>query len=577
MRAATGLTLLRHYDRRWLRGDLLAGVTVAAYLVPQVMAYAAVAGLPPIAGLWAAMAALVAYAVLGTSRRLSVGPESTTALLTAVAIGPLAGGDARRYAALAAVLAVMMGLVCLLAWLAHLGFLADALSRPVLVGYMAGVAVLMVVSQLHTLTGVSVDGDSFVSDIGSFARHLHEMRPATPLLAFAILVFLLVVGRLAPRAPVPLLGVAVAVIAASALGLEDSGVELVGSVPSGLPAMTFGLTMGDIRDLVFPALGLAVVGYSDNILTGRAFADRHHEQIDAEQELLALGVANIAAGAVHGLPVSSSGSRTAIADAVGARSQLSSLVTVSMVGLTLVLLGRVLADFPKAALGALVVWAAIRLVDVAEFRRIGRFRRTELALALGTTVSVLFFNVLVGILIAIGLSILDLLRRVARPHDGILGFVPNTPGMHDIDDFPDARVVDGLLVYRYDSPLFFANADNFLRRALAAVGEARQPLRWFILNAEANVQIDITALDALDELRRRLEEQGVVFALARVKHELYLDLERGGLIKRIGRRRVYATLPTAVDAYARWYEKRMGTLPSGLLPTSREDGPQAGT
>jgi len=409
-----------------------------------------------------------------------------------------------------------------------------------------------------------VDGDSFVSNLESFARHVNDMRPATPLLAFAILVFLLVVGRLAPRAPVPLLGVAVAIIAASALGLEDKGVELVGSVPTGLPAMSFGLSLGDIRDLVLPALGIAVVGYSDNILTGRAFADRHHEDIDADQELLALGVANIAAGAVHGLPVSSSGSRTAIADAVGARSQLSSLVTVSVVVLTLAFLSPVLADFPKAALGALVVWAAIRLVDVAEFRRIGRFRRAELALALGTTVCVLFFNVLIGILIAIGLSILDLLRRVARPHDGVLGYVPEVAGMHDIDDYPAASTVTGLLIYRYDSPLFFANADNFLRRALAAVAAAGDPVLWFVLNTEANVQIDITSLDALDDLRRRLHEQGIEFAIARTKHELYLDLQRSGFIDRLGAERVYLTLPTAVEAYARWYRGRHDTWPPGL-------------
>ena len=558
--------MLRHYDRDWLRGDVVAGVTVAAYLIPQVMAYAGVAGVPAVAGLWGAIMALLVYAVLGSSRRLSVGPESTTALLTAVAIAPLAGGDPGRYATLAAALAVLVGLVCLAGWVARLGFLADALSRPVLVGYMAGVAVLMVVSQLGTLTGINVAGDSFSSDLASFGSQLGDIHPATLALSAAVLAFLLVAGRFAPRAPVPLLAVVLAVAAVALFDLEDQGIALVGAVPSSLPSMPVGVPLTDLGQLILPAIGLAVVAYTDNVLTGRAFADRHNEEIDAGQELLALATANIAAGAAQSFPVSSSGSRTAIGDAVGARSQLHSLVAVAMVLLTLGFLGPLLASFPTPALGALVVWAAIRLVDVAEFRRIGTLRRSELLLALGTTVSVLVFDVLTGILIAVGLSILDLLRRVARPHDGVLGYVPGVAGMHDIDDYPEARLVHGLLVYRYDAPLFFANADNFLRRALTAIEQAGGPVYWFVLNAEANVQIDITSLDALDDLRRRLEERGTVFALSRVKRELYSDLEQAGFTERLGGERVYPTLPTAVEAYATWYAERHGARPTGLPP-----------
>jgi high affinity sulfate transporter 1 len=539
-------------------------VTVAAYLVPQVMAYAGVAGVPPVAGLWAAAASLLAYALLGSSRQLSVGPESTTALLTAAAVGPLAAGEPARYATLAAALAVMVGLVCLIGWVARLGFLADALSRPVLVGYMAGVAVLMVGSQLGTLTGVQISGDTFRSDVASFMDHVGDVRPASPLLAAGVLVFLLVAGRMFPRAPVPLIGVVLAGVVVAVLPLDGQGILFVGQIPAGLPAAPTVPTLADLGHLVVPAFGLAIVAYTDNMLTGRAFAARHREDIDAGQELLALAAANAAAGAVHGFPVSSSGSRTAIADAVGARSQLNSLFAVLMIILTLGLLGPILGNFPKPALGALVVWAAIRLVDVAEFRRIARFRRTEFFLAIGTSVSVLLLDVLTGILVAVGLSVLDLLRRVARPHDGVLGFVPGIAGMHDVDDYPGARLVPGLLMYRYDSPLFFANADNFLHRAINAIEGHEGPVHWFVLNAEANVQVDITSMDALDELRRHLERRGIVFALARVKHELYVDLERAGFTERIGPDRVYATLPTAVEAYAQWYEQREGVRPPGL-------------
>jgi high affinity sulfate transporter 1 len=560
----TGVQQLRHYQRSWLRGDVIAGVTVAAYLVPQVMAYAGVAGVPPVAGLWAAAASLLAYALLGSSRQLSVGPESTTALLTAAAVGPLAAGEPARYATLAAALAVMVGLVCLIGWVARLGFLADALSRPVLVGYMAGVAVLMVGSQLGTLTGVQISGDTFRSDLASFMDHVGDVRPASPLLAAGVLVFLLVAGRMFPRAPVPLLGVVLAGVVVAVLPLDGQGILFVGQIPAGLPAAPTIPSLADLGHLVVPAFGLAIVAYTDNMLTGRAFAARHREDVDAGQELLALAAANAAAGAVHGFPVSSSGSRTAIADAVGARSQLNSLIAVGMIVLTLGLLGPILGNFPKPALGALVVWAAIRLVDVAEFRRIAGFRRTEFFLAIGTSMSVLLLDVLTGILVAVGLSVLDLLRRVARPHDGVLGFVPGIAGMHDVDDYPGARLVPGLLMYRYDSPLFFANADNFLHRAINAVEGHQGPVRWFVLNAEANVQVDITSMDALDELRRHLERRGIVFALARVKHELYVDLERAGFTERIGPDRVYATLPTAVEAYAQWYAQREGVRPPGL-------------
>ena len=245
---------------------------------------------------------------------------------------------------------------------------------------------------------------------------------------------------------------------------------------------------------------------------------------------------------------------------------MHSLVAVAVVALTLGVFQPVLSSFPKAALGALVVWAAMHLVDVDEFRRIAKFRRSELVLALATTAAVLLLDVLIGVLVAVGLSILDLLRRVARPHDGILGYVPGVAGMHDVDDYPDAKLVPGLIVYRYDSPLCFANADDFVHRALASLERVGGRTQWFVLNAEANVQIDVTSLDALDDLRRRLQARGIVFALARVKHELLADLTRAGFTDRLEEGRVYPTLPTAVEAYASWYTVRNGARPAGVPP-----------
>lgn len=552
-----GLRLLRHYRRSWLRPDVLAGITVAAYLIPQVMAYADVAGLAPVAGLWAVIGSLLVYTVFGSSRQLSVGPESTTALMTAVTIAPLAGGDPARFAALAAALALLVGILCLLGAAARLGFLADLLSRPVLVGYMAGVAVIMIVGQLGKVTGVPVHGESTLSALGSFVTHLDEVRAPTLLLAAAVLGFLLVAGRLWPKVPVPLLAVLLATATAAVFSLREQGVAVIGAVPAGLPSPTLPDIAGpDLTALLLPAIGVAVVGYSDNVLTARSFATRNSYRVDANAELLALGTANLAAGLSQGFPVSSSASRTAIGDSLGSRSQLHSLVAVAAVVLVLLVGRPVLALFPMAALGALVIYAALRLIELAEFRRIAAFRLSELALALATLAGVLLLDVLYGVLVAIGLSILDLLRRIARPHDGILGEVPGVAGMHDVDDYPGAARIPGLVVYRYDAPLCFANADNFRHRALAAVDESPTSVGWFLLNAEANVEVDVTAVDALEDLRVELGRRGIVFAMARVKQDLRVVLDRAGFIDRVGRDHVYPTLPTAVAGFRRWHEEQ---------------------
>ncbi len=545
-----GLAQFRGYRREWLRGDALAGVTVAAYLVPQVMAYATVAKLPPVVGLYAAVVSLAIYAVVGSSRQLSVGPESTTALMTATALAPLALGDPQRYAVLAAAAALLVGAICFVASLLKIGFLADLLSRPVLVGYMTGVAVIMIGSQLGKVTGVSVEGDEFLDQIESFVGGLGGVHWPTFALAAAVLALLLGLARLAPRLPGPLIAMLLATAAVAAFSLQRTGIRVIGEIPSGLPTPGLpGIGLADISALVIPAAGIAIVAFSDNVLTARTFAARHNQRVDANAELRALGVCNAGTGMVGSFPVSSSGSRTALGDSLGSKTQLYSIVAVAFVLVVMVSGRGVLANFPMAALGALVVYAALRLVDIAEFKRLARFRRSELILAVATTVSVLLFGVLNGVLVAIVASILDLLRRVARPHDAVLGFVPGLAGMHDLDDYPAADQEPGLLVYRYDAPLFFANAENFRERALAAVDENSDPVRWFVLNAEANVEVDLTALDVLDQLRAELATRGIEFAMARVKQDLRDALQAAGLIDRIGEDRIFMTLPTAVAAY----------------------------
>lgn len=538
------------YQRSWLRGDVLAGVTVAAYLVPQVMAYATVAGLPPVAGLWAALVPMGVYALLGSSRQLSVGPESTTALMTATALAPLVVGDPARYAAMAAMLALLVGAICLAAGLCGLGFLADLLSRPVLVGYMTGVAVIMISGQLDKVSGVEVTGDEFVDQIRSFASGLGSAHVPTVVLSAAVLALLLLLYRIAPRFPGPLVAVLAATAVVWLFSLEDKGIRVVGGIPAGLPRPTLPpVAMTELLALAIPAAGIAVVAFSDNALTARTFAARKGDTIDAGAELRALGICNLTTGVTQGFPVSSSGSRTALGDTVGSRTQLYSLVMLATVLLVMLAGRNLLEHFPMAALGALVVYAALRLIDAAEFRRLARFRRSELFLAVATTVAVLGFGVLYGVLVAIALSLMDTLRRIARPHDSVLGYVPGVAGMHDVDDYPDARPVPGLVVYRYDAPLFFANAENFRERALAAVEAADGPVEWFVLNAEAQVDPDLTAVDALEQLRRDLTARGIVFAMARVKSDLRDDLVAAGFIDRVGADRIFPTLPTAVEAF----------------------------
>ena len=489
---------------------------------------------------------------------MSIGPESTTALMSAAAVAPLAAGDPARYAVLSAALAVMVGLIGLLAWLVRLGFLADLLSRPVLVGYMAGVAVLMVVGQLTKLTGVDVEGQGVITELGSFLAHLGHADPATVGMAVIALLFLFLVSWRWPRAPVPLLAVLLGTLAVVVFGLESYGINVVGEFTSAPPRL--GLpTPADLGLLALPAVGVFLVAYTDFTLTARAFAASTGNQIDANQELFALGAANLGAGVFGGFTISSSGSRTALAMTARARTQVYSLVSMLWTVAVIVALGPLLARFPTVVLGAIVVFAAAKLVDVAGFRRLWTFRSSEFLLALAALAGVLVFGILGGVVLAVALSVVEMLQRVARPHDAVMGFVPGLAGMHDVDDHPEARTVPGLVVYRYDSPLFFANADDFRSKAIAAVDAAAVDeaaadgqVYWLLLNMEANVEVDITAMYALEQLRTDLAGRGVVLALTRVKNDLRIPLEAFGLIDAIGEEFIFPTLPVAVHGYDLW-------------------------
>ncbi|ALZ99770.1 SulP family inorganic anion transporter [Corynebacterium glutamicum] len=566
-RFVPGITVMRGYQRSWLRGDVIAGVTVAAYLVPQVMAYAVIAGLPAVVGLWAVLLPMAIYFFLGTSRKMSIGPESTTALMTAAGVGALvsAAGGPERYAEVAALLAIAVGIVCLIGFIGRLGFLTRLLSRPVLIGYLIGIAVLMIISQLSKVTKVDVEGGQTWEEVVSFIRVIPQAHLPTVSLALVVLILLYTAGWLTPKIPSTLMVLLLSAAAVAVFDLERFGLEVIGQVPRGLPQLSIP-SLGDLEiwSLLPYAVGIAIVGFSDNVLTARAFASGKGEVIDSNQELLALGTANLANGFFQGFPVSSSGSRTVLGDTAGARTQVHSLVVIALVIMVLMFAGPVLASFPTAALGALVIYAATQLIDFAELRRIARFRKSELVITAATAAAVVIFGVLAGIGVAIALSILDLIRRITRPYADVLGYTPGVAGMHSLEDYPESNPVEGLVVFRYDSPLFFANSDDFSNRAIEAVEEADQPVHWFLLNAEANTEVDLTAVDALEELRKTLEERGIRFAMARVKQDLRRSLEPTGFIESVGEGYIFATLPTAVKGYAVEFRQRVGKYPEGV-------------
>lgn len=550
---------------------------MAAYLIPQVMAYSAIVNVPPVASLWTALAAIVAYSVLGSSRILSSGPESTIALMTSAAIAPTVAQNPDRAVPLCAALALIVAGWALLFRLLRAGVIAELLSIPLLVGYLAGGAVLMVVGQLGKLTGTSFEGETIVAEVRGFVGVATDTDWLTLVVAASTLAVILLLRWLAPSLPGPLIAVALATVASVVIGLHSYGVAVVGQVPSGLPVPHLpDVTFEDIKMLVFAGLGITIVGYSDIMLIARGFPLAPAEgetaadlRPDPQAELVAMVGVQAMVGMFSGYPVSASGSRTALAIAGGARSQVYSLVAALCIAAVLFFAGPLMAPLPWAALGAVVLYAASKLVSISEFRRLWWFRRREFMLAVVTLVGTVVIGILQGVVLAIALSLVEMLYRLARPHEGVLGRVPGIDGMHDVADYPDARTIPGCIFYRYDAPLFFANIGDLrdrINKLLSIENEAYPDARacWFVLNVEANVEIDITVADGLRELARELADLGVRLGLARVKNDVYGPLERSGVIDIIGKEMLFATMPVAEESYLHW---AMAQAPSQPIET----------
>ncbi len=545
-RWAPGLATLRGYQRAWLRPDLVAGIVLAAILVPQGMAYAELAGLPPVTGLYTTIACLVAYAVFGPSKVLVLGPDSSVSPLILATITPLlVVGDPDSALALAGMLAVLVGVIEIGLGLARLGFVADLLSSEVRVGYLNGLAVTIIVGQLPKLFGFSTDADGFVDEIRAFVRDLDQTNRATLITGACVLIVLLVLPRVTTKLPAVLVAVVGVTVVSALFDLATHGVTTVGTLPQGVPTPVLPWTgWSDVWPLLVGAIGITMVSLTDTIATASSFAARRGDEVDPDHEMVGVGAANVAAGFLQGFAVSVSGSRTAVADQAGARSQATGLVGAGLVAVLLLFLNGLLADLPQTALAAVVIYAALSLMDLDALRRYAMVRPTALVTSLVAAGGVIFFGVLQGILIAIGLAVLLFFRRNWWPHGAVLGEVPEVGGWHSTTDYPDARQRDGIVVFRWEAPLFFANAGQFRDQVRALVKE-RQP-SWIVLQCEAITDIDVTAAEVLRDLDEELNAKGVHLAFVELRARLYALVRRYGLHSTLDHEHFYPSLDQAL-------------------------------
>jgi high affinity sulfate transporter 1 len=542
---------LRRYERGWLRDDLLAGIILAAVLVPVGMGYAQAAGLPPETGLYATIGPLLAYAVLGPSRILVLGPDSALAPLIAAAVLPLAAGDPQLAIGLAGTLALLTGAVAIGLGVAGFGLLSTLLSHPVRVGYLNGIAVVVIVSQLPALLGFSVDADGAPAGLAAVAEGVAagRVQPAALAIGGGALVLIIALRRVSPRIPAVPLAVVAAVLAVVILDLGGV-VGVVGSIPRGLPDVALPpLDLDTVAALLPSAVGIALVSFADTSVLSRALAPRDEPPVDQDRELVALGAADVVAGVSGGFPVSSSASRTPVALAAGSRTQLTGVVAAVLLVGVLLALPDLFVSLPTAALAAVVIASGLRLIDVRVGLRLARTRPSELALLIACFAGVVVLGVLEGVVIAVGLALLDFIRRAWRPYDAVLGRLPGRKGYHDASRHGDAHFVPGLLMFRFDAPLFFANADLFRDRVVDLIADHDDGVRTLLLAAEPVTDVDATAAEMLEVLVSDLQERGIGLYMAEMKGPVKDCLRRYGLYDRIGDENFFPTVGSAVRAH----------------------------
>jgi SulP family sulfate permease len=544
------VTWLRAYDRAWLRPDLLAGLTLWAILVPQALAYGQLAGVPAVFGLYAALGAMVLYAVFGTTRELNVGPESTVAIVSASVVAPLAGQDAEKYLALMALLALMIGGALFLGGLARLGAITRLLSLPVLMGYITGSAFVIVGSQLQALLGLEIESSLYFLEIGAVLRNLGQTDPATLALGLATLALIYGIRALSKSAPVYLIALITATLATVLLGLQEYGVSVMGEIDSGLPSPGLPeVTLSDVGALALPALAIGLLVFADSVLTSQSLAKINDYEIDSNQEFFGLAAANVGSGFLGGFPVNGSQSRSIVAADAGEKTQVSGFVATILVVITLLWLTPFFEMVPDAGLAAIVIVAGIGLLDIPELRRLYRLQKPDFWLAIIGAAAVLLFGMLAGIVIAIILSLLDVARRAAQPHTAVLVREPGTDRFRDADVVEGGQAVPGLLVYRFDGPIFFANVHVLRDEVRSLVRDAEPPLRQILFDMESVYDIDLSAVDVLIDMREELEAAGVKVTFARVRTRVAELMEESGVVERLGPGSFFLEVDDGVEAF----------------------------
>jgi high affinity sulfate transporter 1 len=552
LRWAPGIFTFRDYQASWLVRDLVAGIVLATMLAPVGVAYAVASGVPGIYGLYATIVPLLAYALFGPSRILVLGPDSSLAAVILGVISPLAAGDPARAVALASAMAVVSGCVCVIAGAARLGFITDLLSKPIRYGYMNGIALTVLVSQLPELCGFSVGNEGLIRRLWATAAAVAAGK--TNWVGFALgagVLALILALRNYKRVPGVLVAVAAATLIVGGFALDDKyGVSVLGALPRGLPRFVFPIIDPDaLVAVVTGGFAVAMVSFADTSVLSRAYAARLKQSVDPNQEMIGLGAANLAAGFFQGFPISSSSSRTPVAEAAGARTQLSGVVGALGVAALLVFAPNLLENLPNSALAAVVIASALGLVEIKDLARIYRIQRWEFWLSMACFAGVAVLGVIPGIGLAVVAAVIEFLWDGWRPHFAILGRAEGLRGYHDIRRHPEARQIPGLVLFRWDAPLFFANAEFFRERALAAVAQAPEAARWLVIAAEPVTSVDVTAADALAELDKALQDAGVELCFAELKGPVKDKLKRFGLFVQIGERSFFPTVGAAVSAY----------------------------
>ena len=552
MRWVPGLHTLRHYDPSWLRHDIVAGLVMTTMLVPVGIAYAQASGLPGISGLYATIVPLLAYALFGPSRILVLGPDSALAAVILAVVLPLSGGDPDRALNAGGTMAIVSGIVCIAAGLSRLGFITELLSKPIRYGYMNGIALTIILSQTPKLLGFSASADGPLRQVRAIVEKVLAGNTNTTALAVggsALALILLLKRR--PRIPGMLVAVTAATVVVAVFDLASrTGISVLGPLPQGLPLPRLPLVPIDtLSSILTGGLAVALVAFADTSVLSRTYAARLRTPVDPNQEMVGLGVANVAAGFFQGFPISSSSSRTPVAEAAGAKSQLTGVVGAIAIALLLVFAPGLLRDLPNTALAAIVIASAIGLIEVKDLLRIYRIQRWEFWLSITCFAGVTVFGAIPGILIAIVIAVIEFLWDGWRPHSAVLGEVEQVHGYHDITRYPEARLIPGLVLFRWDAPLFFANAEFFHDRVLAAVASSPTPVRWLVVAAEPVTSIDVTAADAVCDLDDLLSAAGVRLCFAEMKSPVTEKLKRFGLMNRFGERAFFATLEDAVSAF----------------------------